>query len=716
MNQTEQSQVFPASVTSSSKQYQAHQFESDDRTQYTLAVERELRRLDSYAAEYAQYKKGQCTVGQDGFVYDSEGLMLSRTVSDIKQPVHSEAIPDGFAMSPWGKLETDYGKPKTILGKPLLPVSVLRTDGEVCIGVRYMYLDQKKQCQHIDLFITRVINDYKAVRTQLYQAGIGCPGAREDGLLSYIEACGQVPGLGLTYLHPQAGFDENAPIYVWPNSSIGKVGFTGHQCELIPDPTAYLPIHAKGTLSEWQENIAAPVKELQTMLFAILVCLSNVFMKLSNTGTMIFHFHGMSSGGKTTHLQVGQSVSGVASDPSAGPATAILKWDATVAGLLAMFQQRTGIGICLDELGSLSSHDPLQFAYSVTGGQSRLRSNINGTCNRNQSSSAVCGLSSGEESFREMLERSKTGTKGGISVRLLDIEVTAEDAGLAGDSLEQTRRRVNGLKAASSQYYGTAMPAFIEALLNMPDVNTPDDLKRIFDSAREECLEWLISRSGLDNPPLIATRGAGCFAFVMATGRLAVELGILPFDAVYVDNAVLTCFRRWLMSMDGIMDDVTREAYRLLDALSEQRRKIHMGKPSMETRELWGFTEEGKLYIEMAQLHKLLTSKPRLVTKWLLNNGYIVHYADKRYVKEIVIDGLPGNYYVFSVDKVFRFRGYLFDDLAEVCAQSCENEASTVPESSTPSFTRSATSETGSVIAASSQCIPELSEEEIEQF
>lgn len=141
-----------------------------------------------------------------------------------------------------------------------------------------------------------------------------------------------------------------------------------------------------------------------------------------------------------------------------------------------------------------------------------------------------------------------------------------------------------------------------------------------------------------------------------------------------------------------------------------------MGKPSMETRELWGFTEEGKLYIEMAQLHKLLTSKPRLVTKWLLNNGYIVHYADKRYVKEIVIDGLPGNYYVFSVDKVFRFRGYLFDDLAEVCAQSCENEASTVPESSTPSFTRSATSETGSVIAASSQCIPELSEEEIEQF
>ena len=51
-----------------------------------------------------------------------------------------------------------------------------------------------------------------------------------------------------------------------------------------------------------------------------------------------------------------------------------------------------------------------------------------------------------------------------------------------------------------------------------------------------------------------------CFANVMAAGRLAVELGILPFDVAYADNAVLVCFRRWLMSMDGIMDDVTREA------------------------------------------------------------------------------------------------------------------------------------------------------------
>ncbi|WP_429149832.1 DUF927 domain-containing protein, partial [Aeromonas rivipollensis] len=116
-----------------------------------------------------------------------------------------------------------------------------------------------------------------------------------------------------------------------------------------------------------------------------------------------------------------------------------MKWDATLVGLIAKFQQRTGIGICLDEVGSLSSRDLLQYVYAATGGQSRLRGNINGTCNQSPLSSVVCGLSSGEESMKEKLERSKEGTKGGIFVRVMDIEMTAEDVTLAGESLELTR-------------------------------------------------------------------------------------------------------------------------------------------------------------------------------------------------------------------------------------------------------------------------------------
>ncbi|MGE6136633.1 DUF927 domain-containing protein, partial [Aeromonas salmonicida] len=86
-------------------------------------------------------------------------------------------------------------------------------------------------------------------------------------------------------------------------------GYSGPQHELLSAPGEHDAIHSNGTLLEWKENVALPVKESPTMLFAIMANLSNVFMKLSNTGTMIFHFYGASSCGKTTLLQVGQSVS-----------------------------------------------------------------------------------------------------------------------------------------------------------------------------------------------------------------------------------------------------------------------------------------------------------------------------------------------------------------------------------------------------------------------
>lgn len=705
--------IAPDAVSPLSEQHECCQPYPDNETQNESFVRRELLMLDQCSAEYRLYNEGRCSIAPDGTVCYPDGVVLSRSEPEMKKPVHSIAIPDGFAMSPWGKLASDHGKPKTILGKPLLPVSILQADSTDISGVRFMYLDERKQCQRIDLLFDRVIQDYKTVRAALYRAGIECPGAREEGLLSYMSASISIQDISVVHQHLQAGFVSEHPCYVWVGRSIYKTGYSGPQHELLSAPGEHDAIHSNGTLLEWKENVALPVKESPTMLFAIMANLSNVFMKLSNTGTMIFHFYGASSCGKTTLLQVGQSVSGVASDPSAGPATAIVKWDGTSAGFKGMFQQRTGI--CLDELGSLSSNDPLQFAYSVTGGQSRVLGNLKGTGNRSPLASNVCAPSSGEESFKELLERSKAGTKGGIFVRLLDIEMMAEDVALAGESLELTRRRVNGLKAATSQYYGTAMPAYIQALLNMPDIDTPADLAVIFAAKREECQEWLMSRSGLENPPPLAARGAGCFANVMAAGRLAVELGILPFDVAYADNAVLVCFRRWLMSMEGIMDDVTREAYRLLDTLSEQRRKIHIGKPSMEVRELLGFTEDGKLYVEMTQLQKLLTSKPKLVMKWLRENGYIVHYADGRYVKEIVIDSLPGNYYVFSVNKVFQFRSPLFDERTESLVQPCSTGSSTAPGSPAPSFTRRATSETGCVMVESSPDMPEISVE-VEKF
>lgn len=704
--------IAPDAVSPMSEQHECCQPYPDSETQYELFVRRELLMLDQCSAEYRLYNEGRCSIASDGTVCDPDGLVLSRPEPEMKKPVHSIAIPDGFAMSPWGKLASDHGKPKTILGKPLLPVSILLADTDIS-GVRFMYLDERKQCQRIDLLFDRVIQDYKTVRAALYRAGIECPGAREEGLLSYMSASTSIQDISVVHQHLQAGFVSEHPCYVWVGRSIYKAGYSGPQHELLSAPGEHDAIHSKGTLQGWQKKIALSVKESPTMLVAIMANLSNVFMKLSNTGTMIFHFYGASSCGKTTLLQVGQSVSGVASDPSAGPATAIVKWDGTSAGFKGMFQQRTGIGICLDELGSLSSNDPLQFAYSVTGGQSRVLGNLKGTGNRSPLASNVCAPSSGEESFKELLERSKAGTKGGIFVRLLDIEMMAEDVALAGESLELTRRRVNGLKAATSQYYGTAMPAYIQALLNMPDINTPADLAVIFAAKREECQEWLMSRSGLETPPPLADRGAGCFANVMAAGRLAVELGILPFDVAYADNAVLVCFRRWLMSMEGIMDDVTRGALQFMGKVAKNQHKLHQGRIALVTKEFWGFTENGRCYIRKADFDDLVVTNRVKVVKWLYENNYIERYAKDRYVKNFTIGDADVPCYSFDLNKLFS--GDSHSSQPSNDGGVCETESSAASEPPAPSFTRRATSETGCVMVESSPDMPGISVE-VEKF
>lgn len=704
-DETHRANIAPDAVSPLSEQHECCQPYPDGETQYELFVRRELLMLDRCLAECTLYREGRCSVASDGNVCDPDGVVLSRSEPEMKKPVHSIAIPDGFAMSPWGKLASDHGKPKTILGKPLLPVSILRADSAAVSGVRFMYLDERKQCQRIDLLFDRVIQDYKTVKASLYKAGIECPEAQEGGLLSYMSASLKIQGLKVVHQRLQAGFVSEYPCYVWVGRSIYKAGYSGPQHELLSAPGEHDAIHSKGTLQEWQEKIASSVKESPTMLFAIMASLSNVFMELSNTGTMIFHFYGASSCGKTTLLQVGQSVSGAAADPSGGPATAIVKWDATLVGLIAKFQQRTGIGICLDEVGSLSSRDLLQYVYAATGGQSRLRGNIHGTCDRSPLSSVVCGLSSGEESMKEKLERSKEGTKGGIFVRVIDIEMTAEDVALAGESLELTRRRVNGLKTAASQYYGTAMPAYIQALVNMPHIDTPADLAAIFAAKREECQDWLMSRSGLETPPSLSDRGAGCFANCMAAGRLAVELGILPFDVAYVDNAALVCFRRWLMSMDGIMDDVTREALQFMGKVAKNQHKLHQGRIALVTRDVWGFTENGRCYIRKAIFDDQVVSH-RKVVKWLYENNYIERYAKDRYAKNFTIGDADVPCYSFDLNKLFSGGDWLPSQPSND-GEVCETESSAASEPPAPSFTRSATSETGGVMVES---LPDMSE------
>jgi putative DNA primase/helicase len=71
------------------------------------------------------------------------------------------------------------------------------------------------------------------------------------------------------------------------------------------------------TLADWQEYVAKPVSGNPILIFSLAVSFASPLLKMLGSGeTGGFHFHGITSSGKTTGLMVGASSWGSAAPPS----------------------------------------------------------------------------------------------------------------------------------------------------------------------------------------------------------------------------------------------------------------------------------------------------------------------------------------------------------------------------------------------------------------
>ena len=211
-----------------------------------------------------------------------------------------------------------------------------------------------------------------------------------------------------------SGFVSEHPCYVWQVGQFDKTYYSGPQHELPSAPGEHDAIHANGTLLEWKRTSRFPCQRVTNYaLWANHGKSIHRIHEVIKYRTMIFHSMVQAFCGKTTLRLAGAECvrRHLTWRPRNGD---FRKWDGTSAGFKGMFQQRTGIGICLDELGSLLVNDPLQFAYSVTGGQSRVPGNLKGTPVLDSIGIRMFVLLLGEESFQGTARASKAGTKGDI--------------------------------------------------------------------------------------------------------------------------------------------------------------------------------------------------------------------------------------------------------------------------------------------------------------
>lgn len=335
--------------------------------------------------------------------------------------------------------------------------------------------------------------------------------------------------------------------YVLPDSVIDA----GKGQVIVYQPERYSPTTAtmrqSGTLAQWQKNIGEACKGNPRLIFAVCAAFAGPVLRFANMESGGFHMFGASSKGKTTALQCAGSVWGNGADPATADDSYIGRWNTTGNALEATAAAHNDGLLILDELGTCSAQDFGKVVYDLFGGQGKARLTKDAQLMARRSW-RMFGLSSGEISVQQRIEREKGTAHAGQLIRLIDVRV--ENNIIINTHGKTTSEFVKKLKNDCSRYYGGAGPEFLKKLIFLYS-----DLADVVYHFRSRVDEWCAGAmesehriSGLHE------RGLQRFALVAVAGGLACQWGIIPIDSEEVDSAILEVARSWLDDAISLTD------------------------------------------------------------------------------------------------------------------------------------------------------------------
>ncbi|WP_166541452.1 DUF927 domain-containing protein [Aeromonas salmonicida] len=651
-----------------------------------------------YASEEGQtLNKGkepdECLVLRDG---SSSPYCIKELIAWLGSPF----IPENFKITPEGKVMFMAGKsPSEVFEGVTLPIATyLDKDGRL-EAVELACLAPDGCVVTFQLSLKDIHNDLKKVKTTLSSYRLSYYQGTESLLMRFILGCAKMELMKSIYLVEQAGFVPEKHVYVTHEATLSRED--GHSAKQYRYRLRKQlgQLSSRDSLEAWKRNVAEPVRQFPIMVFSILAMLTNVLINLLQKSSTIVHVHGLSSVGKTTLAMLAQSTVGRATDPSEDGNSAIRKWHNTFNALISLIEMHHGMGLVLDELGSFTGGKFSSLMYIMTNGQSKGRCEKDGSLIEAQNTAALCIFSTGEMSSDDFLRKLHDSVNSGARVRMLNIEILQDDARLPGEILAQAKARIDQLKAACGQYYGTALPALAQGLLNLPEAISHEALQQLARDRVNECagrLESLVN--GATESPLIR-RGLDFFAMTLATGLYGIELGVLPFTESEVFDAVVEGANRWASSLREKPDDVSLAAHGLLNTLIRNRQMFPDIDSVKESKHM-GFTQGPNFLVRLSWFDELVPQYGKQVIEWLEKHGYLRPGPDnKKYIRlrntSRDTKYRAGTYYALDHDKVMGFSG----DIEEIDGYE---GASRYYPSPAPSFTRSATSETGGVMVESS--------------
>jgi uncharacterized protein (DUF927 family) len=340
---------------------------------------------------------------------------------------------------------------------------------------------------------------------------------------------------------PQTGWyrpAEGGAAFVLPAQTVGNVVGEVVRIDIDPLPAVY---RARGTLPEWQHEVAARCAGNSRAVFAVACAFAAPLLPLVGDEGGGFNFRGESSKGKTTLIDIAASVWGAPS--KTGADSFVRQWRSTANALEATAAAHNHVLLPMDELGQADPREVPETLYMLANGAGKDRARAGGG-NRRTTTWLTLVLSSSEESAARLAEGAGRRIKAGQEVRLLDVPAVVPGAHGCFEELHGTpdgKSFAQALRRAAISQHGTAGPAFVEQLATRL-MREPDF---VADAVVRRVVGWCRAHvpAGADGQ---VQRAAQRFGVVAVAGELATEGAITEWDTGAAAAAVGAIFRAWL--------------------------------------------------------------------------------------------------------------------------------------------------------------------------
>src|SRR3569623_415075 len=460
----------------------------------------------------------------------------------VSHPWGGIAIPEGYELTAEGVFElNEKGERRKIAG-PVWVSAHTHDESRSHYGFELRFIDLKGNVIEHPVRRDALHEQGRTLAQTLAARGCEIVPGQERYLNRYLGSFNskQGPWLRATAKIGWIAAVDGHLAYVCPSSENGVIALVKTE-RIVNQPEQYSPnlhtLRQQGSLQDWQTHVALPCRGNAYLITAVSMAFAPPLLKAAAAESGGIHYFGRSSRGKTTAAQVAASVIGCGADPSDAPEHAyIQRWNSTANGLEGLTAAHNDSLLILDEIHTCGAKDFGLVAYNITGGKGKTVMDKDRNVKQQRTWRTVV-LSTGEISVRQKIEEEGNKVRAGQLVRLADVPVY-ENIIQDTHGMDPAAFALQ-LKRACAQFCGTAMPAFLKALIERFHYFHP------FAAHIKQALAEAEARLAVPRMEAEQRRTLRRFALIEVAGKQAVDFGILPFTKQEIEDAVTQVVQAW---------------------------------------------------------------------------------------------------------------------------------------------------------------------------